>query len=69
MILKSESMIKKPIVTNHAFPIYDNTAFIISNLQKYFQQDNLSFVGLQFYKHNCLNIFADNISCRIRVKN
>ena len=26
-------------------------------------QDNLSFVCLQFYKHNCLTILADNISC------
>ena len=36
---------------------------MISNLQKDFHQDNLSFVCLQFYKHNCLTILADNISC------
>ena len=55
-ILKFESMIKKPIVTNHEFfavvtfskinffhlyQFYCNTAFIISNIQKHFHQDNL----------------------------
>ena len=51
------------------YQLYRNTAFIISNPQKDFHQDNLSFVCLQFYNHNCLNILADNISCRIQVKN
>ena len=64
MILKFESMIEKAIVTNHAFSIF--TTFSKIN----FHQDNLSFVFfLQFYKHNFLNILADNISCCIRVKN
>ena len=75
IILRVESMIKKPIVENHtffsaftfskissfAYHFYRNTAFIISNLQKDFHQDNLSFVCLQFYKHNRQNILADNI--------
>ena len=29
--------------------------------QKDYHQDNLSFVCLQLYKRNCLNIFASNI--------
>ena len=33
---------------------------MLSNFQKDFHQDNLSFVCLQCYKHNCLNILADN---------
>ena len=41
-----------------------NTAFIISNLQKDFHQDNLSFACLQFHNQNCLNILADNIFCK-----
>ena len=45
-----------------------DTAFIISNLQKDFYQDNLSFVCLQFYLYNCLNILADTISGRIQAK-
>ena len=43
------------------------TAFIISNLQKDFHQDNLSFVCLQFYEHNCLNILDGNICCPTNV--
>ena len=76
IILKFESMIKKSIVTNHAFStfitfsrinspahqFYHNIRFIISNLQKAFHQDNLLFVYLQFHKHNYLNKIADNIS-------
>ena len=75
IILKVESMIKKPIVANHTFFAvvtfnkissfaYINSiiiAFILSNLQKDFHQDDLPFTCLQFYKHNCLNILADNI--------
>ena len=81
IILKFESVIQKPIVTNYAFfavvtfskinslyQFYRNTGLITSSLQKDFHQDNLSFVCLQFHKHNCLNILADNISSRIRVK-
>ena len=66
-------MIKKAIMTNlcccyflqdlflRLYQFYHNTAFIISNLQKDFHQDNLAFACLQFYKHNCLNIFEGNI--------
>ena len=32
-----------------------------SNLQNNFHQDNLSFVCLQLYKHNCLNILVGNV--------
>ena len=49
--------------------IYCNAAYIISNPQKYFYQDSLSFVCLQLYKQNCLNILASNIHFRIQVKN
>ena len=49
------------------YQFYQNTEFITCNLQKDFHQDILSFACLQFYKHNCLNILADNISCRIHV--
>ena len=45
------------------------TAFIISNLQKDFHQDNLSLVYLHFYKDNCLNILEGNTCCHIQVKN
>ena len=84
IILQFESIIKKAIVTNHAFStfitfsrinslrlyqLYRNVAFIISNLQKDFHQDNLSFVCLQFYKHNCLHILPDNIYRSMQVKN
>ena len=41
----------------------------MSNLQKDFHEDNMSFVCLQFYKHNCLKILADNISPYIQAKN
>ena len=51
------------------YQFYRNTTFVISNLQKDFHQDNLSFVFLQIYKYNCLNILADNISCHKQVKN
>ena len=37
-----------------------NTIFIISNLPKYFHQDNLSLICLQFDKHSCLNILTGN---------
>ena len=81
-ILKLESMIKKLIMKNHtffavatfsktnSFP-YINSIVIhqISNLQKDFYQDSLSFVCLQFFKHNCLNILAGNICFHIQVKN
>ena len=68
IILNVQSMIKKAIVTNHTFfavvtlskinffyQFYRNATFIISNLQKDFHQDNLSFVRLQaqFPKYNC----------------
>ena len=33
---------------------YRNAAFIRSNLQKDCHQNNLPFVCLQFYRHNCL---------------
>ena len=83
-ILKFKSMIKRPIMTNHTFfaivtfsqdqflrlyQFYSYTAFIISNLQKDFHQDNLPFVCSQFYKHNYLNILAGNICFQIQVKN
>ena len=82
-ILKFESMIEKPIVENHtlfavitfskvgSFP-YINfivITFIVSHLHKDFHQDNMSFVCLQFYKHNCLNTLAGNICFHIQVKN
>ena len=77
-ILKLEFIIKKEIVTNHAFFAvvtfsriiffdYINSIVLqltMSNLQKDFHHDNLSFVCLQFYEQNYLNILADNISCR-----
>ena len=52
----------------YIYQFYRDTAFIISNLQKDFYQDNLSFVCLQFYLYNCLNILADTISGRIQAK-
>ena len=79
IILKFESIIKKPIVANHTF--FTSIAFskinsfayinsiVIRNLQKDFYQVNLSFVYLQFYKHNYLNILAEDICFRIQVKN
>ena len=51
---------------------YCNTAFIRPNLnqfQKDYYQDDLSFVCLQFHKHNCLNILPGNICFTIQVKN
>ena len=65
-ILKFESNIKKPIVTNHAFflRLYQfcrYTELTIPNLKKDCHQDKLSFACLESYKHNCLNILADNI--------
>ena len=47
---------------------YINTAFLISNLQKYSHQDNMLFVCLQICKHNCLNILAGNICFHIQVE-
>ena len=32
----------------------------MSNFLKYFHLDNLPFVYVQFYKHSCQNILADN---------
>ena len=52
----------------YIYQFYRDTAFIISNLQKDFYQDNLSFVCLQLYLYNCLNILADTISGRIQAK-
>ena len=52
----------------YIYQFYRDTALIISNLQKDFYQDNLSFVCLQFYLYNCLNILADTISGRIQAK-
>ena len=52
----------------YIYQFYRDTAFIISNLQKDFYQDNLSFVCLQFYLYNCLNMLADTISGRIQAK-
>ena len=37
--------------------------------QKDCHQDNMPFVYLQFYKHNCLNILVDNIFSHKQVKN
>ena len=51
------------------YQFYRNIAFIIYNLQKDFHQDNLSFVCLQFYKHDCLSILAFKICFHIKVKN
>ena len=53
----------------HLYQFYRNTAFIISNLQKCFHQDNLSFFCLYIYKHNCLNILEGNICFHIEVNN
>ena len=39
---------------NHCISFYCNAAFIISNIKKHFPQNNLLFVCLQLYKHNCL---------------
>ena len=46
--------------------ILHNTSFIRSNHQKDYHQDNLSFVCLQFYRHDCLNILAGNICFHIQ---
>ena len=51
---------------------FRHTALIRPNLyqfQKDCHQDNLSFACLQFHKHNCLNILADNIYFLGQVKN
>ena len=75
IILKVKSMIKKPKVANYASLLllllqdlflfldqfYCNTSFIISNLQKYFHQYNMSFVCFQFCKHDYLKILTSNI--------
>ena len=75
-ILKFESMIKKTnsgkscilccCYFSHDHQFSYNTAFIISNFQKHFHQDNLSFVCLQFYKQNCLSILARKIAFDIQ---
>ena len=74
-ILKFETTIKRPNMTNHTFvtavtfsKIYRNSAFVIPNLQNHFHQDNLSFVCLQFYKHSCVNILASKFVFRFRQK-
>ena len=75
--VKFESLFKKEIVTNHevfavvTFSKISSFAYInsIEIQHLYFHQDNLSFVCLQFYQHNCLKILADNTSYRIQVKN
>ena len=80
IILKFESMIKRKINgKSYIFnfwqdqlclrQFYCNTAFVISNLEKGFHQDNLSFSCLKFYKHNCLNVLAGQISFYTQVKN
>ena len=80
LILKFKSMIKIPIVTNQTFfPIvtfsriiffaYINSIVIQHSLHIIFKKTFSSFVCLQFYKHSCLNILADNIFCHIQVKN
>ena len=81
-ILQFEFMIKndsgKPYIL-HCYYFWDNqflrlyqlscnTAFVIFNLRKDFQQDNLSFVCLQFYRQNCLNILAGNTCFHIQAK-
>ena len=38
-----------------------NIPIVIFNLQEDFHKDNLSFVCLQFYLCNCLNILEGNI--------
>ena len=48
---------------------YCNTAFIISNFQKDCHQDNLPFICLNVYNHNCPNKLAGNICFYIQVKN
>ena len=76
-ILKFESVIKKTnsgksytkINSSALYQPYRKTAFIISNLQKHFHQDNLSFVCLQFYKHNYLNTLVGNLCFCTQVKN
>ena len=83
IILKYESVIRKPIMANHTFfafvvlqdhllrlyELYRLAAFVVFNLQKNFHQDNLPFVCFQFYKDNCLNILVGNICFLIQVKN
>ena len=84
-ILKFDSLIKNTIAPNQAFLIFITfiriTSFtyinfiviqpnlIIPNLLKDCHQDNLSFVSLQFYDKNYLNILAGNICSHIQVKN
>ena len=51
------------------YQFFHNTLLIRSNLQKDFHQDNQSFVNLQFYKYNCLNMLAGNICFGKQVKN
>ena len=80
LLLKFKSMIKIPIVTNQTFfPIvtfsriiffaYINSIVIQHSLHIIFKKTFSSFVCLQFYKHSCLNILADNIFSHIQVKN
>ena len=68
-ILKFEYVIEKPVVATHTFfavaTFSKISSFVISDLQKDFNQDNLSVVCLQFYKHNSLNILAINICFHI----
>ena len=56
-------------IKSYLYQFYCSTVFIIFNLQKDFHQDNLSFLYLQFYKHNRLNILAGNICFHIQAKN
>ena len=79
-ILKFESMNKKPKVATHAFPtsitfnsissfLYINSVVYSIYLPKDYDQDNLLFVCLQFYKHICLKIMEGNICFCIQVRN
>ena len=57
------------IMINSLAYLNSKTAFIISNPQKDFHHDNLSFFCVHFYNHNCLNILGGNVFSIIQVKN
>ena len=52
----------------HLYQFYCNAAFIISNPQKDFYQDNVAICLFAIYKDNYLNILGD-ISDQIQAKN
>ena len=50
-------------------PIYQNQKNNLHQIQKYCHQDNLSFVWLQFYQLNCLNILVGSIYFHKQIMN